>query len=331
MTTITLGGDVMLGRLVATSMREEDPSLVWGDLLPVLRASDLLFVNLECALTSHAQEWHDGRGKTFYFRAPPRAVRALAAAEVDLVTLANNHVLDFGAAGLDETLRTLDRAGIAHAGAGPDDLSAAAPARVRSGPLRVSVVSFADHPAEWAAAPARPGIALLRTDEPFVDLAPVRASLRRAREGADVVVLALHWGPNMCDRPSPRFRQIAHDAVDAGADIVWGHSAHVVQGVELYRGRPIVYDSGDLLDDYAVDPELRNDLGALFRVRIADGRFDGVEVVPVLIADMRAWVARGDARADFVVRFRTLCDELGTAVEEEGDRLLLIRAPVAAR
>jgi poly-gamma-glutamate capsule biosynthesis protein CapA/YwtB (metallophosphatase superfamily) len=116
--TIAIAGDVMLGRLVNRVIQAHEPQYVWGDLLPLLREADLFLINLECALTSRTEPWHDGIYKAFYFRAEPSAVEMLNAGGVDFACVANNHIGDFGADGLLETLRVLDYAGIAHAGAG---------------------------------------------------------------------------------------------------------------------------------------------------------------------------------------------------------------------
>jgi poly-gamma-glutamate synthesis protein (capsule biosynthesis protein) len=124
----------------------------------------------------------------------------------------------------------------------------------------------------------------------------------------------------MNDRPSEAFRDFARAVVEAGVDVFWGHSAHVVQGVEIWRGKPILYDCGDFVDDYAVDPELRNDLGALFRLRIREPAVESLDIVPVKIDDMQVNRAGGGERSWFVSRFRRLCREMGTEVtERDGD------------
>ncbi len=328
MATIAFGGDTMLGRLVAERIAERGPDSIWGNILRDLWSADLLCVNLECALTTRNAPWLDGQRKAFYFGADPRAVEALHIAGVDLVSLANNHVLDFREAGLRETIATLDAAGIAHAGAGSDLAAAACPARIDADGLRVAVVAFTDHPDEWAAGPAA-GINHVRISAGADDLAVVRRGLLAAREGADLVVLSLHWGPNMRERPSPEFRQFAREAVESGADIVWGHSAHVVQGMEFHRGRPILYDTGELVDDYAVDPDLRNDLGALFLLRVRPGSIEEVSFVPLRIADMRVSRLDGAEREWFVDRLRRLCAELGTEVVT-ADQRIVARARIAA-
>ncbi|MBX6341092.1 MAG: CapA family protein, partial [Thermomicrobiaceae bacterium] len=156
--TLAIAGDVMLGRLVNEVIAREGFAYPWDDLIPTLREVDAFLINLECALTSRTERWHDGAYKAFYFRAEPAVVETLRIGRVDFACLANTHIGDFGLEGLLETVAVLDRAGIAHAGAGADPISAAAPARLTVGGWRIAILAYADYPEEWAAAPGRPGI-----------------------------------------------------------------------------------------------------------------------------------------------------------------------------
>ncbi len=139
-------------------------------------------------------------------------------------------------------------------------------------------------------------------------------ALAAARRKADLVLFSIHWGPNMRARPTAEFRRFARRVVEAGADIFWGHSAHVPQGVEIYWGKPILYDTGDFVDDYAVDEELRNDLSALFLLRVRPPAVEGLELVPVRIGRMQVNLARGADRDWIVRRLTELSAEFGTRV-----------------
>jgi poly-gamma-glutamate synthesis protein (capsule biosynthesis protein) len=319
--TIALTGDVMLGRLVDRAIAREGYAYPWGNVVPFLRAAGLRLINLECALTAQTEPWHDGQFKAFYFRSAPEHVATLQSAGISFASLANNHAGDFGTAGLLETIAVLDRAGIAHAGAGADLAAARAPARLRLDGLRVSIIAFADYPHAWAATPTSPGI-----NYTPISIAPdvfstVERSLRAEREQADLLIFTIHWGPNMRERPSAAFRSFARRVIDAGADVFWGHSAHVVQGIEFYRDKLILYDTGDFIDDYAVDPDLRNDLSALFLLEVRPPARQQLRLVPVHIEHMQVNLAAGDDREWFLRRLRTLCAEMGTEVRDEGQVL----------
>jgi len=323
--TIALAGDVMLGRGVDRALAARGPDYPWGDLRPVLADANAVLVNLECALTAERRRWTDGAPKPFYFRTEPdRGVACLAAGHVAFASLANNHAGDFGDTGLLETAATLDVAGIAHAGAGRDLVAALQPARIEAAGVRIAVVAFADHPAAWAATPGSPGINYLPGVTSRESLAAVERAIAAARDEADVVVCALHWGPNMRPRPPREFQAFAHRVIEAGADVLFGHSAHVVQGIELYRGKAILYDTGDFVDDYAVDQNLRNDLSALFLLRIAPPAIERVELLPVQIDRCQVNRAHGAERAWFARRVAGLCAEFGTRLRDDGERLEVV-------
>jgi poly-gamma-glutamate synthesis protein (capsule biosynthesis protein) len=330
---VALAGDVMLGRLVNQAIRERGFAHPWGDILPAIKESDAFFINLECALTSHRQHWTDGEEKAFYFRADPAVVQTLQIARVDFASLANNHAGDFETEGLLETVRVLDRAGIAHAGAGRDVVAAGQPAIINVRGYRIAVIAYTDYPVAWAADQSQPGVNFTKVSTHPKHLGKIRNAITAARELADLVVFTIHWGPNMVSRPSAEFKDFAHAVIDVGADVFWGHSAHVVHGIETWSGKPILYDTGDFVDDYAVDPYLRNDLSALFLLHAYPPAIHEIELIPVKIDYMRVDGAQGADRDWFVKRFSEMCAEMGTPVRSTDERLTidLQPSPAAAR
>jgi poly-gamma-glutamate synthesis protein (capsule biosynthesis protein) len=299
---------------------------VWGDLLPELHACDLRIVNLECAIARPDVHPPWTPPKAFHFLAGPRATDVLNAAAIDLVTLANNHTLDFREGALLETIERLDSAGIAHAGAGPDAREARRPA-VLSAPSgdSVAVLAFTDNEPRWEAADDRPGVHYVpvRLDDPRATA--LRHSIAEAAKSADLVLVAGHWGPNMLDRPLPHHPPFARALIDAGAHVFVGHSAHAFQGVEGRDGRSILYDLGDFVDDYAVDRELRNDRSFLWILDSDGSGVSAIECVPVVI-DARACrvgLATGAEARAASERLIRLCAEMGTAAEWAGDRVAI--------
>ncbi|WP_101295478.1 CapA family protein [Halegenticoccus soli] len=325
-THLGLTGDVMLGRQVDARQRTRDVDAVWGDVLPRLRSLDGLCINLECCLSTRGRPW-TRTYRPFHFRADPdRALGALSAAGVDYCSLANNHLMDYGPDALADTLDALDGAGIARAGAGRTLAEAREPASLAVDGLDVAFVSFTDNTPEYAATADSPGTAHVRFDlDDRESRRAVEASLSAAR-GADpdLLVASLHWGPNMVTEPPPAFRRFGRWLVDRGVDVVHGHSAHVFQGIEVYGGRPIVYDAGDFVDDYVVDPELRNDRSFLFDLRIdGDGTPVELRLAPVEIRDCAVHLAGGEAAEWCRERMRELSDAFGTTFDREGEELVL--------
>lgn len=330
MLTLALIGDVMLGRGVDAALKHMQPQEMWGDVMPHLLQADLRIANLECALTRHAQPWTRS-WKMYHFRADPGAVRFLQAARIDACSLANNHTLDFEARGLRDTLDTLDAAGIRHAGAGMALKEAAAPALLEvhgASPCRVALIAFTDNQPDFAAADQRPGTHYLEILLEADTLARVAEATAHARtQGADWVVFSNHCGANFVERPAPDVRRFAQRVIELGADAYYGHSAHICQGIEIYRGRPILYDTGDFIDDYAVDPVLRNDRSCLFKLMFDEGRLRRIELIPVTLDVAHVALARGEDFAAICAWMEQRCAELGTKLERRADRLVYAPQP----
>jgi len=327
--TLALTGDVMLGRGVDETLQRLGPTHPWGDLLPVLNEADLTVVNLECVIARGGQPWSRWP-KVFHFRADPVAVGALQRAGVDCVTLANNHVLDYEEEALLQMLDLLQQGGIAFTGAGRDLEEARRPALLEALGLRVGIVAFTDNEPGWAAQSGVPGTNYIPITLEERALGPVRESIALARAaGAGLVVFTIHWGPNMVQRPTPLFRRFARAVIDAGADLFFGHSAHIFQGIELHKGRPIIYDAGDFVDDYVVDPELRNDWGLLFRLEADGASVRRIELIPTVIRHRQVNHATGPEREAITERVEGLSAELGTTILHQGERLWIeARAPI---
>jgi len=319
--TLALAGDVMLGRMANQVLLQKGPSYPWGNVLPFLQSPELTIVNLECVIATGGQPWTRWH-KVFHFRADPMALEALKIAGVDGVVLANNHVLDYEEEALLEMLDLLEKNGMPYAGAGRNREEASRPLVLDAGGLRVGVVAFTDNEPGWAATPSHPGTNWIPISLEEKSLGPVRESIERARQaGADLVVFSNHWGPNMVARPSQLFRQFARAIMEAGADIYYGHSAHVFQGIEIYQGRPILYDTGDFVDDYAVDPELRNDRSLLFYLRLTPKGVERIELLPVKIDYCQVNLARDGDWEAIAQRMTVLSAEMGTEVRREGEQL----------
>lgn len=308
----------MLGRLVGERLLAEGPeSLFAPEVVDAAHEADLFVLNLECCISERGRPW-PAPGKPFFFRAPPVAVEALRLLGVDCVSLANNHALDYGADALADTLEHLDRGGIATVGAGCDVESARAHVVLERGGVRLAVLGVTDHPADFAAGPNKPGVA-------FADLwrdvpAWLTSAVDEAAREADGVIVTPHWGPNMVPAPLPHVRRAARAFRAAGATLVAGHSAHVFHGVDHH----VLYDLGDFIDDYAVDPELRNDLGLLWFVDFDDQAAPvRLEAVPLYLDFCYTRLARDDDAAWIRDRLRSACAEFGTTVDEQDDRLVV--------
>ena len=290
-TRIGFVGDVMLGRSVNEQWADRNPAGVWGSTLKRLQGLDGLVVNLECCISDRGREWPD---KVYYFRAAPDfAVPALQAANASVASLANNHILDFSETGLKDTRAHLTDATIAHAGAGPDRDAAFEPAVTEIGSLTVATISLTSRYETYAATENEPGTAHVTLDSSTSGTHQrVEKAIERAREqDPDLVIASLHWGPNWETAPADKQKTFARWLIEHGVDVVHGHSAHVLQGIEVHQGRPIIYDAGDFVDDYIDKEGYQNKRSALFELVVSNGTLDALRLVPVEIRDDTATMA----------------------------------------
>ncbi|MFC6890262.1 CapA family protein [Halorubrum trueperi] len=324
-TRIGFVGDLMLGRSVNERWADDgDPENVWGSTLPRLRELDGIVGNLECCVSDSGTKWPN---KGYYFRANPSfAVPALEAAGASFVSLANNHILDYSEPALRDTRAHLADAGIARAGAGTDRASALESVIFEAGELTVAAFGLTDQSEAFAASDTEPGTAFATLDP---TVSATRSLVGQVLDSAashdpDLVVASLHWGPNWETEPRAVHERFGRWLVDLGVDVVHGHSAHVLQGVEVYEGRPIIYDAGDFVDDYISyrDREgVRNKRSALFEVVVRDGDLDELVVEPIEIVDEAATLADDDVAEWVRDTLAERSEPFDTEIEQSDNRV----------
>jgi poly-gamma-glutamate synthesis protein (capsule biosynthesis protein) len=316
--TFAFIGDVIFDARAKAAADAGRPELVWGDVLPVVQGVDAVFANLENPITA-SQHRCRRLFKPVCLKSDPATVSLLKAANVAFVNIANNHTLDFGDEGLAETIGLLRGAGVAHAGAGPDIEAAKRSVLVEAGSMTVGVMALTDNTPAYAAGPARPGTNHVRIDDDPATLARLAGEVRSLRAaGAQIIVLSAHWGPNYRPWPSARFRRFARAAIDAGVDIFHGHSAHILQGIEMYGAGVILYDTGDFIDDTWWLSFVPRFTGGLFLVDIESGRVKGLRVVPVVMRPGRVDLAHGALARRVVKRLMRLSPPGPRSVEGGG-------------
>jgi poly-gamma-glutamate capsule biosynthesis protein CapA/YwtB (metallophosphatase superfamily) len=320
---LILLGDVMLGRLVNRHLATAAPEHPWGDTLPLLRSADALALNLECVIADGGEPWP---GKIFTFRSDLKNAAVLTAARVTAVSLANNHSLDYGPDALSDCVAALVRQEIHPAGAGASLDDARRAAQFSAGGTRVALLAFTDNEPEWEAGSSAPGVHYVPVDPEDRRFVRLLATIKEARRAHDLVIVSAHWGPNWGYAPPEEHVTAAHLLVDAGADVVYGHSPHVVRGVEVYRHRPILYGCGNYVDDYAVDEVERNDESCVFCLDYAAGALQRLLLVPTMIDGLHARLAQRREAARIVTRLHTLCAALGTETRPSVDGLTIVAA-----
>lgn len=253
--TLIFGGDVMLNGIAPSAK-------TFAGIAADVRGADLAFANVEIPWTSsrtgtvRKTKEELKRRDQFILKADPRHAPFFAGTGFDFASLANNHAMDYGPQGMDETISLLEGQKIAYAGAGANLRDAMRPAiRVLPDGTRVGMVSamaFMTAGALWKITPATetaPGVNTFSFGGTIGKAARLQLTdyLGKARKECDLLVVAVHWGTERKTLPNPYQVTLGRALVDAGADIVWGHHPHVLQGAELYRGKPILYSMGNLI------------------------------------------------------------------------------------
>jgi poly-gamma-glutamate capsule biosynthesis protein CapA/YwtB (metallophosphatase superfamily) len=304
----------------------------WGDALAELdrRAPRFRIVNLETSITTSATP----EPKGINYRMHPGNVGCIAAAGIDCCVLANNHVADWGLAGVVDTLATLEGAGVATAGAGRDARQASIPAVLGTdGGPRVLVFAFASPtsgvPTHWAAGPGRPGVNFL-PDLGARSAARIADQIASRAQPGDLVLVSLHWGPNWGHEIPAEWRRFAHALVaEAAVHVVHGHSSHHPKAVEVHAGQPILYGCGDFINDYegiggyeAFRSELV--LGYFLDLDDATGALARLEAVPFRLRRLRLERATRPDVAWLAANLGRQCRPLGVTLEHsKADTLVL--------
>jgi poly-gamma-glutamate capsule biosynthesis protein CapA/YwtB (metallophosphatase superfamily) len=274
-----------------------DFAYIWGDALEAFArlAPDVRIINLETAVTTSDTPWPD---KAIHYRVHPANIPCLTTAHIDCCVLSNNHVLDWGYAGLAETLDTLRHVQVQTAGAGRTLAAAAAPAVLDvAGKGRVLVWAFGVEssgiPQSWAATPYRPGVHLL-TDLSDTTVRAIADAVQARKHAGDIVVVSLHWGGNWGYSVPSEQRRFAQQLIDeAGVDIVHGHSSHHPKGIEVFRDKLILYGCGDFLNDYEGIrgyEAFRDDLTLMYFVTVEPntGMLQRLTMIPMQLKRLRA-------------------------------------------
>jgi poly-gamma-glutamate capsule biosynthesis protein CapA/YwtB (metallophosphatase superfamily) len=309
---LLLLGDCMLVRLVNEVLENAPPEYPWGDTLPILHSADWRLCNFECVISDRGTPW-SAYPKAFHFRSAAKNIEVLKTAKINAVALANNHVLDYGYDAMFDMLEILDRASIVHSGAGMNLAQASRIATAEASGLKIGLLAFTDNELDWEVTKDSPGVFYVPVDLNDSRVSRLLDIIWEQREAVDFLIVSAHWGANWGYAPPKGHVALAYALVDAGADLVFGHSSHVFRGIEFYRGRTILYGAGDFLDDYAVDRTERNDQSFIYVVDVAERICQSLRLYPTLIRGCRSSRAEGVYALSITDKMKMLSETFGTS------------------
>lgn len=312
--TITAVGDIMLSGSYTPFLNRHGYSFPFDGTRNILQGSGITVGNLELPITERGSEF---TGKRFRFRSPPEAAQALRNAGFSVLTLANNHILDYGAEGVKDTLVHLNRAGIGHVGAGKNLDVARTPAIMEVAGRKTAFLAYSlTYPEEFFAGRRRHGTA------PGYD-AFIADDIRLAKRKADHVIVSFHWGRELEEKPRPYQERAARRAIDAGADIVLGHHPHVLQGIERYKDGIIFYSLGN----FAFGSSSRHADRSIIARIILDGGIRSVEIIPLNVLNREVryqpQVLTGNKGAALIERLNGLSKGRGVTIIQSGETFRL--------
>lgn len=309
-------GDIMLAGSGEKIYRKHGYDYPFGATKEILKQGDILLGNLEAPITASGSEFTE---KRFRFKTSLKAAAALKNAGFTHLSLANNHILDFGAEGLRQTLEILDKSAIVHSGAGTDIAAARNAGITYVKKLRIALLSYSlTYPEEFFARTDRagtaPGYSSLFTGD-----------IEQAKKSADCVIVSFHWGGEGLDKPKPYQITAAHRAVKAGADIVIGNHPHVLQGVEHYDNGIIFYSLGN----FTFGSISKSSSSSMIARITFDGGIREVEIIPLNVlnseVNFQPKPLKGSRAKKVAGMLDSLSRPLGSRIAEINGRYLVLK------
>lgn len=305
-------GDIMLDRKVGKIIAQKGCSWIIEKVADDLAAADLTFGNLESPLSTVG--YHDPPNCAF--RANPVYLKVLTLGGFDIVSFANNHCTDPGREGYLQTLEHLEAAGIKYVGAARERAQASWLRVLTVGGLQVGFLAYTDLDFPVGCPSRVPR-----------DLQKHREQIAAAKNKCDLLVVSYHWGQEYWEHPCDRQKQVGHAAVEAGADLILGHHPHVLEGIEIYRNRPILYSMGNFIFDQRQGPRMES---AIFKLRFAEDQGWTIKIVPICLPPHRLGpeYPSAEKRDAIVRRMAGYCRDLGTTTRVESGTLVVSVPPV---
>ena len=309
------GGDLICASYVENAIKKYGIEHPFIKVKEHIEKADIAFANLECVISDKGEK----RKKQTSYGASLISLKSVLYSGIDVFSIANNHVYDMDKTGLLRMRELLDRSPVLYGGSGKDLNEASEPVQVQVNGLRVAFLFYNSTGFNFCAGKKKAGINCLPFEEKEKALEILKSDIKKTGN-ADITILSIHWGPNYSADTSQSQIDFAHAAVDMGIDIVLGHSAHVFHGIEIYKGKPILYDMGDLLINDDDDWDTRS---FLYNILISNGKISQLQLVPVYMPNSQIRIAEGILADEIISRFIGLSDRFKTPVKKENGKIII--------
>ncbi|MDI6600286.1 MAG: CapA family protein [Thermoanaerobacteraceae bacterium] len=311
---ITAVGDIMLGRGVGTRLKNQEYTEPFSRIKPYIQ-SDIALGNLECVISDRGEKME---GKGIYLRARPEAVESLKYLGFDVLSLANNHIMDYGEDAFKDTIDILHSNDILPVGAGNNIMEARTPYIKDVDGIKAAVLAYNQfYNVKWSRNGRTMEALEDRCGTAPLDIEIIKEDIKRAKEIADIVIVMPHWGIEESTVVPEDQRQMAYDMIDAGASAVIGSHPHILQGIEVYNGSLIAYSLGNFVFD---QNDSENKESIILRLKFTDGRISDAVIIPFVIEDkVRPAPVSGERAEAILDRLKSLSEDMGTFIEIDGD------------
>lgn len=309
-------GDVMMDSHIGNYIQEYGVDYPWSDVSTITKEADISVINLE---TSVSERGTTKKPKGYGFRSKPYTLEGLRNSGIDLVSLANNHVLDFGLDAFDDTLKNLDKYNIKYIGAGSNLKEAEDMVIIEKNGIKMGFLGYSSIIpwVDWRADSESPGVAPLYPS----DYNRVLKNIKDASNKCDILTVIIHWGIEYTDYPTKEQAELAHSLIDNGADVIIGHHPHVIQGIEIYNNRPILYSVGNFI--FLKRNEKAGETG-IFKLVFNKNGFVKGYIYPIYIKYCKAnLISVDDDKGKKIIdRIIKLSSEFDTYITKKGEILI---------
>ncbi len=307
---LMFAGDVMMASYFADYINDYGVDYSWTSVSHLTKEADAMIINLETAVSDRGETT---KPEGYGFRSEPRTVEGLVNAGVDVVNLANNHTNDFGPLAFEDTLNTMDVFDIAYVGAGFNKEEATGLKTIERNGLTIGFLGYTDiiPSSSWIANDTRQGIAAMNT------IIEDQSIVSEAKKNCDILFVMLHWGIEYSDEPTNKQIELAHKIIDAGADGIVGHHPHVLQGIEIYNDKPIIYSTGNFI---FLKKDENAGKTAVFELNYKNDQFDFGKIHPVYISKCVANLIEDTdpMRDEIIKKVKSLSLQMNTEMDESG-------------
>lgn len=307
---ISLVGDILFDGHIRNNISEEGYSYPWLYVKEYFQNDDISIGNLETSITRGGTPWPN---KQFNFRSDPENVAEMKRAGVDIVSLANNHTLDYGYDGLEDTIEHLESGNIKSIGAGENIEEATKPLIIEKEKTKIGILGYSRVAPDvgWWPDTDKAGVASAYDNH----LTEVLDNIEETRKDVDILIMIVHWGQELHEIPREIDVNAAKAMIDMGVDVVVGHHPHVLQGIEIYKGKPIIYSLGNFI--FGSKSELtRNTMIAQLNFNHKD--LENIEIIPFDIVNSRPENISEEKKEEKLNYLREISNEFGTIINEDG-------------